>query len=252
MSPDPTHRKASAQSTTKFRIVGLVTARGGSRGIPRKNLVDVAGKPLIAWTIEAARASQSLNRLLLSTDNEEIARVGQEYGADVPFMRPNSLARDTSPHNAVIRHAIEWLNDNDAPPDFVVLLQPTSPLRLAEDIDNAVDLALEKQSDCVISVCPAPIHPYWTVGVTRGGRLRALSHQRRGVGLRRQSLPKAYALNGAIYVINCRSFMQKMTYFTPRTFAYVMPQERSVDIDTDWDLKVADLVLRAALPRTTE
>jgi len=225
-------------------ILGLVTARGGSKGIPRKNIVPLTGRPLIAWTIEAARLAQSVKRVIVSTDDPEIAAVAQAWGAEVPFMRPAELARDDSPHMDVVVHAIEWLMSNENwYPDYVLLLQPTSPLRMAEDIDAAVTLALQRDADGVVSVSEAPSHPYLIKRITEEGCLVNFLAKPEGY-LPRQSFPPAYFVNGAIYLGRREVLLQKRTWYTQRTYAYVMPPERSLDIDTPWDLYLADLVLR--------
>ena len=181
-------------------VLGLITARGGSKSIPRKNVVPLAGKPLIAWTIEAALQSHGLSRVIVSTDDEEIAQVAREWGAEVPFLRPAELARDDSPHIPVVVHAVEWLESHeDMRSDYVLLLQPTSPLRSTEDIENAIRLALEKDADSVVGVCEASSHPYLTKRITADGRLQDFGPRPEGY-LARQSLPPAYIANGAIYL----------------------------------------------------
>jgi CMP-N-acetylneuraminic acid synthetase len=131
------------------KIVGLVTARGGSKSIPRKNVLPLAGKPLIAWTIEAALASRGLDQLIVSTDDEEIASVARAYGATVRFMRPAELARDDSPHIDVVRHAIDWLaTRGPSEPEYVLTLLPTSPLRTSEDIDAAIAVPVDRSARC--------------------------------------------------------------------------------------------------------
>lgn len=225
-------------------IIGLITARGGSKGIPHKNIRPLAGKPLIAWTIHAARQSQTLNRVIVSTDDVEIAEVAREWGAEVPFMRPPELAQDDSPHHDVILHAVNWLEAETAsPPRYIMLLQPTSPLRTAEDIDRAIALATEKDADSVISVCPIPHHPYFSKQITPDGKLLDFIERPQGY-LPRQGLPPAYALNGAIYLVRRSVLLEREDWYTDRTFAYIMPPERSLDIDTPWDLHLADLILR--------
>ncbi|MBI4538154.1 MAG: acylneuraminate cytidylyltransferase family protein [Gemmatimonadetes bacterium] len=223
-------------------VVGVITARGGSKSIPRKNLAPLAGKPLIAWTIEAALRSELLGRVILSTDDAEIAEVARRWGAEVPFLRPRELARDDSPHVPVVIHAVEWLERQGAPPKYVLLLQPTSPLRSAEDIDGAIQMAFEKRAASVVSVCEARSHPYLVMRVTPSGRLRPFGPRPRRY-LRRQSLPPVHVVNGAIYLVRRDVLMGRRTFYTDRTYAYLMPAERSLDIDTPWDLHLAELIL---------
>lgn len=227
-----------------IKVVGLITARGGSKGIPQKNVKALAGKPLIAWTIEAALGSSLLERVIVSTDDEEIARTAREWGADVPFMRPAELAQDDSPHLAVIRHAIGWLESEQKTEfDYLLLLQPTSPLRSTEDIDQAIALAEEKDADAVVSVCLTHDHPFLSKRVAEDGRLSDFMEKPQGY-LARQRLPPAYSLNGAIYLVRRSVLVERDDWYTERAFAYIMPPERSLDIDTPWDLHLVDLILR--------
>src|SRR3989344_6738402 len=139
------------------KVLGVITARGGSKGIPGKNIRPLLGKPLIVYTIEAAKNSGVFDRLILSTDDKEIADVAQKCGCDVPFMRPDELAQDDTPHLPVMQHAVQWLKDNENyEPDYVMILQPTSPLRQASHIKEAVDLILSKGTDAVLSVAEIP------------------------------------------------------------------------------------------------
>lgn len=227
-----------------IEVVGLITARGGSKGIPRKNIKRLAGKPLIAWTIEAARQSRHLRRLILSTDDDEIAQTAREWGADVPFMRPGELARDDSSHISVVRHAADWLERNESRcPEFLMILQPPTPLRTAADIDGAIELANEKGADAVVSVVEAQHHPYLTHRMTETGSLVEfvpcdIEYPRR------QDLPPVYALNGAIYLIRYSRLPQLKTLVPHGSLGFVMPQDRSLDIDTLWDFHLAELILQ--------
>jgi CMP-N,N'-diacetyllegionaminic acid synthase len=233
-------------------VLGLITARGGSKGIPRKNMAILAGKPLIAWTIEAALHSHKLGRVIVSTDDPEIAQVSREWGAEVPFMRPPELAQDDSPHIAVVLHTVHWVaSQQGTVPDYVMLLQPTSPLRSSVDIDAVIGLALEKNADSIVSVCLTREHPYLSKTVTPDGRLLDLVPKPKGY-LQRQDLPPVYSLNGAIYLARCDTLLERETFYTGRTFAYIMPPERSLDVDTYWDLYLVDLILKDALRHETD
>ena len=232
-------------------VLGLITARGGSKSIPRKNIAQLAGKPLIAWTIEAARESHSLNRVIVSTDDAEIAQVSREWGAEVPFTRPAELAQDDSPHMDVILHAVEWLRIHENYcPDYVMLLQPTSPLRTAQDIDAAIRLAVEKNAEGVISVCETHQHPYLITRITKDGTLVDFISGAPEPGtssIRRQDMPLAYFVNGAIYLTRCKALLGKRMLMPTRTFPYIMPPERSMQIDDPWDLYLVDMILRDKL-----
>ena len=223
-------------------LLAVITARGGSRALPRKNVALLCGKPLIAWTIDAALQSRTVTRTVVTTDDDEIAMMAQRYGAEVPFKRPADLAGDTSPGIAVVRHAVQWFDEREHyRPDFVIHLQHTSPLRTAEDIDAAFGLLTERGADAVVSVTPAHHHPYWTRTVDEDGWLHDFLDQSTPI-LVRQHLPPVYAVNGAIYLAS-RDVVLTDGWFTSRTAAYVMPSDRSVDIDTAMDFAMAQLLL---------
>jgi len=226
------------------RFLGLILARGGSKRLPRKNILPLAGKPLLAWTVEAAQAARHLDRVVLSTDDIEIADVGRQFGAEVPFTRPSELASDTATSLNVILHALRTLAEQGEPYDYVVLLQPTSPLRSAADIDAAIELLLTKEADAVISVCETDHPPEWSN--TLPDSLSMAGFYRPGIrSTRSQDLPKSYRLNGAVYVYSCRRLLQSGSLeMDDNSYAYIMPRERSVDIDSAIDFEIAQLLLR--------
>jgi N-acylneuraminate cytidylyltransferase/CMP-N,N'-diacetyllegionaminic acid synthase len=227
-----------------MKILAIIPARGGSKGIPRKNIRPLCGKPLIAWTIEQAIQSKLLNRVIISTEDEEIAQISRQYGAEVPFLRPAELAMDDTTSVDTLIHAVQWLeNEEQYHPNYIMLLQPTSPLRIREDIEAVVKLAQEKQADTVVTVCPVRDHPYWTKKLTDNQQLADFLSLE-NISLRRQDLPPVYALNGAIYLAKRDVFLSKKSFYTDQTYGYIMPIERSIDIDTEWDLYLADLILR--------
>jgi CMP-N,N'-diacetyllegionaminic acid synthase len=224
-------------------VIGIITARGGSKGILNKNLATLAGKPLISWTIEAAQQSRMLQRVIVSTDDEMIAETARQWNAEVPFMRPAELAQDDSSHISVIVNAIEWLENKDHyRPDYVMLLQPTSPLRTHQDIDEAIELALGRKAVAVVSVCEAAKHPWKMFRLNESGTI-ARFYDHGLVYPRRQDLIQAYEENGAIYLNSRESLLQERTFFPEETYPYIMPIERSLDIDTPWDLHIANLIL---------
>lgn len=225
-------------------VGAFVMARGGSVGIPGKNLRPLAGLPLIAHTFRAAQASRGVGRLFLSTDSESIAAVGREYGVEVPFLRPAELARSDSPGFEALLHAVRWVIEHlGYKPDWVLELLPTSPLRTAEDIDRALALMAEKDADSVVSVTESAQHPYWAKAVAADGRITPFFDTAYAC-CRRQDLPPAYALHGAIKVARTDVLLERGTWYTDRTYAYVMPPERSVDVDTPWDLRLAEWIIR--------
>ncbi len=227
-----------------MRIVGLITARGGSKGLPHKNILSLAGKPLITWTVEAALNCKSINRLIVSTDDYEIADVARQAGAEVPFMRPAELAQDGSDHLSVVSHAIQWLDHHDsAKADYVLLLQPTSPLRSTSDLNTAITMATQQDAVAVVSVSLMNQHPYYAQVIQNDGTLAEFMSTDQAYS-QRQELPQVYAPNGAIYLNKRESLLQDRTFVPRKTLAYVMPPERSLDIDTAWDFYLADLILK--------
>jgi N-acylneuraminate cytidylyltransferase/CMP-N,N'-diacetyllegionaminic acid synthase len=183
----------------------------------------------------------------VSTDDEEIASVARDWGGDVPFARPTNLAQDTSSHIEVVVHAVEWLGHHRMLfPDYVMLLQPTVPLRSTVDIDAAIDFAVEMNADSVISICPSTSHPYLVKKIGDDGRLEDFLYHIDKY-LPRQSLPPAYVLNGAIYLVRREVLLEKRTWYTDRTYAYLMPLERSFDIDSELDFALVNLILKGEL-----
>lgn len=230
-----------------MNILGLIPARGGSKGIPQKNIAQVAGRPLLAYTGEAALNSRRLTRVILSTNDEAIAEAGRKCGIEVPFLRPPELARDDTPSLPVAQHAVRWLEENDHwKADVLVLLQPTSPLRRTEHIDQALARMDELQADTVVSVIEVPhrFSPYSVMrsenGVLQDFWTDPLPFDR----FRRQSAPVLYARNGPA-VLACRSqvLFDRASFYGERIAGYVMSEEDSVDVDTPLDLRLAGFLL---------
>jgi CMP-N,N'-diacetyllegionaminic acid synthase len=226
-----------------MHTVAIVPARGGSKGLPQKNILPLLGRPLIAHTIEAARAARSVERVLVSTESREIAEIARQCGAEVPFLRPLELARDETPTLLVLQHVLVQLKATEGhAPEIIVLLQPTSPLRRAEDIDKAVGLLEQTGADSVVSLCAAEHHPY-CMNRLEGDRVRPFLENVPEY-TRRQDLPPVYRLNGAVYVTRRRVLMEDNRVLGEDTRGLVMDAESSVDIDTLLDFKVAALILR--------
>ena len=235
-----------------MKVLGIITARGGSKGIPGKNLKLLAGKPLLAYTVDTARRSGALDRVILSTDDEAIATAGRDLGCDVPFMRPLDLAHDDTPHLPVIQHATRWMEERvNYRPDAVMILQPTSPLRTAQDIVAAIELLDRSGADSVLSVneVPAHSHPMRTLRVDNAGNavLFVSGEPVRKRINRRQDLPPAWVMNGAIYACRTRLlFDAEPSLYGNRVVAYRMPAERSISIDDLEDWKAAERAVLAA------
>jgi CMP-N-acetylneuraminic acid synthetase len=222
-----------------------VTARGGSKGIPHKNIYPLCGKPLLQYTAECALACRRLSRVILSTDDEEIAEVGRRCGLDVPFMRPAELARDDTPSVPVVEHALralETLGDYYA---AVCVLQPTSPLRRPEDVDGAIELLQRSGADSVISfVEVGERHPARMKMITPEGRVLDPPFCEQFEGQRRQDLPKLYLREGSVYVSRTRVVFEQKMLKGRDCRAWLIPPERACSIDTEFDLFLAEQLLR--------
>jgi len=220
-----------------LKTLALIPARGGSKGIPRKNIRRLAGKPLIAWSIQAALACPCIHSVVVTTEDEEIAQLSRTWGAQVPFMRPKELAQDDSPGMDPILHALDQLPDFDA----VLILQPTSPLRTSADINSFMEFAVAQNASCAVSVCEPANSPYWMFRMENEYRLTKLLDN--DDITRRQNLPPVYALNGALYFAKCSWLRQTRTFIHKETIGFTMPAERSIDIDTALDWNLAELLL---------
>lgn len=226
------------------KILALITARGGSKGLPGKNIRNLAGKPLISWTIKQALASPIIDRIIVSTDDNRIAAVAKKYGAEVPFMRPKVLASSSAKSVDVAIHALNWLERyNNDKYDIVILLQPTSPLRTAEDIRRAFQLFFAKNAKAVVSVCTCEHSPLWSnrlpSDLNMGKFIKASI-----LNKNRQSLGQYYRLNGAVYIAETRYLREKRSFFGRRTYAYIMDTVRSVDIDSIIDFTLAEILMK--------
>ena len=219
------------------RVLAVITARGGSKGLPGKNLRPFRGRPLIAWTIEAAQRSRRVDRLILSSDDPAILRAAGELGCEAPFVRSPTLSGDDAASVDVVLDALDRVPGYDV----VVLLQPTSPLRTADDIDGALERMASSGAPSCVSVGPAPGHPWLICRQDDTGRLRPFAEPPAGASLRRQDLPTAWMLNGAVYAAEAAWLRRERALFRPgETAAWEMPAERSVDIDSLEDILTAE------------
>jgi len=224
-------------------VLAIIPARGGSKGLPGKNIKDLCGKPLITWSIDVAEACSSIDKIVVSTDDDQIADCAKKYDAEVPFMRPQELASDTASIIDVIFHTIDWFKKHqDFRPEYILLLQPTSPLRTIEDIEGTIQMLKDKDARAVVSVCETDHHPWWSNILPEDGNMKDFL-RRDILNKRRQDLPIFYWLNGAVYLAATNYLCEHNGFFGPNTFAYKMPKERSVDIDSTIDFKLAALLL---------
>lgn len=220
-------------------ILAIIPARGGSKEVPRKNIRELGGKPLIAWTIEAAQQSKYLDRLILSSEDTEVIKIAKDYGCEVPFVRPIELARDNTPGIEPVIHAINALSEKY---DYVMLLQPTSPLRSVIDIDECIEYAVKQNVLSCVSVAEVDKNPYWMYILDADCRLHQLIKNKKKFN-QRQDLPKVYVLNGALYIICTDWFLCNRTFISDETYAFIMPKSRSIDIDDTLDFKFVDFLL---------
>jgi len=227
------------------KILGVITARGGSKSIHRKNIKKLAGKPLIVYTIEAAKESKYLTRVIVSTDDKEIAEISEHHGADVPFMRPTELAQDDSTSMEAVQHALGWLKENENEEyDYIMILQPTSPLRTAEDIDNAIKKIVETHADSVMSMYElTDFSPKKIKKITQEGVIEPYFQEEGQQSVRRQDLNKMYKRNCAIYLTRTDLIMEG-DLFGKKSVAYFMPEDRSIDINQPSDFEMVECFLK--------
>ena len=222
----------------KPKVLGLIPARGGTKGLPRKNIRLLAGRPLIFWTINAALKSKYIDSVVVSTEDHEIADISIKYGAEVPFFRPKKLSQDKSLRNDVILHALKSVKGFD----YVVLLQPTSPLRTTESIDQAFKGFIESGAKSCVSVTEQHPSPEWIFKISE--KKRIYSNENNFILQNRQDLPKYYALNGAIYITSVNHFLNyegNDPFVCDDTFPYIMNKANSIDIDDEIDFSICSV-----------
>lgn len=220
-------------------FLAVIPARGGSKRLPRKNVLDLAGKPLISWTIEASLNSRYIDKTLVSSDDDEILSIAKSYSADT-LKRPSELANDTSSSFDAIKHAISSSTQRY---DYVVLLQPTSPLRNEKNINAAIELLEQKKADAIISVCEMEHSPLWSNTLPDNGAMNNFLREEL-INQRSQDLPKHYRLNGAIYICKTEELLKEGSFFIKENiFSYIMDTEHSVDIDSSSDFSFAQWMM---------
>lgn len=229
----------------KLNIVGVIPARGGSKGVPLKNIRELCGKPLIYYVIKAALTSKYLRRVIVSTDHEEIARISREYGAEVPFRRPADISEDV-PTELVMQHAVKFIEKEEHRKiDIVVTLQATTPLLNNKDIDAAIEKLVNEDCDSVITVKEIEEYPWWMMKMNKKGWVKPfLGQDMAGETMVRQTLEKLYIPNGGIWATKRDVVMKENRIIGKKCGAIVMPLERSVDIDTELDFKIIETIMR--------
>ncbi len=229
----------------EYRILGVITARGKSKGLPGKNLRLLHGKPMIAYTIEAALKSRVVDKLVLTTDDPEIAEVGKKYGAEAPFLRPAYLASDTAHSPDVVMHAAQFVEDNDGyRADYIITFQPTSPLRKPEHIAAGVKKIIETGADSLVGVKAADFPPFWLLEMNEKGRLVPfVKSETDYFCLERQQLPKVYQPNGALFITKCDVLFKDKVLVAKDNAGLEMDGESSLDVDDIFDFKMIEFVM---------
>ena len=226
-------------------MLAIIRARGGSVALPWKNIRPLGGKPLIAYTIEAARQSKIFNRVIVSTDQKEIADISAFYGAAIPFMRPKELSTNETKSIDVVFHALQWLEQNEKyVPEIITLLQPTSPFRDAQTIIDAYELFKKEHAARLVSLKESGEHYYWMYSLCED-RIRSVSGKYHHG--RRQDFSKVYTLNGAIYMGKSNILVKEKSYLGHDTVGFVMPRSKSIDIDDMFDFFIAETMLEKGL-----
>jgi len=228
------------------KVLAIIPARGGSKGIPKKNIIDVGGKPLVYYSINVAKESRFIDRVIVSTDNKEIAEIVEKIGAEVPFIRPSELARDDTPTYPVIKHALEWLKEKENyKPELIVILEPTFPLRTVREVDEAIrTISSNEEVDSLRGVCEPFQNPF-KMWLLRGKYLEPLiKTEKETHGTPRQSLKKVFWQNGFIYISRYKTIMEKGDIAGEKILPFVLGKDKYIDLDTKEDLELLKWYLK--------
>lgn len=223
-----------------MKSIAIIPARSGSKGLPDKNIKELLGKPLIAYSIEAALESKMFDIVMVSTESEKYAEISRQYGAEVPFLRSQVTSCDNSSSWDVVCEVLEKYKERGKEFDTVTLLQPTSPLRTAQDIVRSFELKEKKKANSVVSVCEMDHSPLWSNTLPDSLSMKGFE---KVFDTPRQQLPTFYRINGAIYLVDIEMLYQVCNIYDNNCFAYIMPRERSVDIDTEFDFRISEFLL---------
>lgn len=229
----------------QYNNLALIPARGGSKSIPKKNIVELDGQPLLAYCLQAIKKSHVINRIIVSTDDEEIAEIGRKYGAEIPFIRPSGLAQDTTPTIFVVEHTLQWLNENERyQPDYVLLVQPTEPFIRTDQIDQLFELMLRKRADSGITMVEVPrsFHPYHVRHVSKKGYLKFDHQHLHYKHPNRQSDPKRYAF-GNLYWFRTSAFLKEKKIEVGKRVGLLIDSLTAYDINAPLDLEIAQYLL---------
>lgn len=231
-----------------MKIIAIIPARGGSKRIPRKNIKLLCGKPLISYAIAAAKESKYINRIIVSTEDQEIAKIAKRCKAEVPFIRPVELAQDDSTSLTVLQHAVKYLETNEGYiPDLIILIQSTSPFVLTSDIDRAVEKIVETKSNSCVSICEISERPEWMFTLDEVDKIKPFLKKKNNVIIRKK-LEKLFRLNGAVYVVKRDTLMKNDNIIDVKSCAgVIMPPERSIDIDKPVDFLISEVIMKHSL-----
>lgn len=228
----------------QHKILALILARGGSKGLPGKNIRPLAGLPLIAWPIKAALGSRYIDKLIVSTDDSEIARVAREHGAELPFMRPAELAKDTSPSSEAILHALQYCEEQKEHYDYFVLLEPTSPLTESADIDKAIEQLIASRGEAIVGACQVSSgHPIYCATIGDNQFLKPYQREHFDKGTRRQDIEPLYFFEGSLYISSIKKYQETHSFYHEKTLAYIVPEWKSLEVDTLLDFLMIETVL---------
>ena len=226
------------------KVLAIIPARGGSKGLPGKNVRPLLGKPLIGWSIEHAQQSKYVDEIFISTDSQDIADVAENFGVKVPELRPMELAVDTAPSSAFIIYTIEKFTKEGNPFDYFILLEPTSPLRDVEDVDRSIEILIDDPyNESIVGVCKAEdVHPAFMVKI--GTDKRLMPYEDSMKTLRRQDIPDVFYFEGSVYVSKCDTFLEKKAFYHDKTLPYVVPKWKSFEIDDIIDFTIVEAMAK--------
>ncbi len=226
------------------KVLAIIPARGGSKGLPGKNIRPLQGVPLVAWPIKAALNSRYIDSVIVTTDDANIAKIAQEYGADVPFMRPAHLAIDTSPSSEAVIHALDFCTERDGAYDYIVLLEPTSPLTESTDIDRALEMLIEQEGWAIVGASKVgSSHPVYCATIGTDQFLKPFNRDSFEKPIRRQDVDDLYFFEGSLYISDVNKYRETATFYHERTLPYVVPAWKSLEIDTLLDFLMIEAVL---------
>ena len=235
----------------EMSILGIIPARGGSKGLPGKNVLELSGKPLIAWSIERAISSRYLDKVIVSTDDKKIAETAEKYGAEIPFLRPREIAVDTTPMIDVIVHAVDYFKARNLSYDYIALFEPTSPLRKKDDIDNAIEQLIdnEKDADSLVSLGEVHMEHPSIVKIINSGYVSPYESDT-GKITRRQELGKVYFPYGVIYLSKTEKLIEEGTFYQERTLPFYIERWQNYEIDDIYDFKCIEAVMKHEIKET--